>query len=64
MKFQNAIPFANFEQKMKTRSSPEASPEATLEVYKAGLDFVERTLGYKTTEEYENRAPPHRHRGR
>ncbi|GAB0131749.1 hypothetical protein EsDP_00000208 [Epichloe bromicola] len=59
----DAIPFAYFEQKLRTKSSseatPEATPEATLEVYKAGLDFVERTLGYKTMEENKNRAPPH-----
>ena len=47
------IPFAYFEQKLKINSSP----EATLEVYKAGLDFVERTLGLRTTE--QNRGPPH-----
>lgn len=49
----DAIHFVYFEQKLKIKSSP----EATLEVYKAGLDFVERTLGYKTTE--EKRTPPH-----
>ncbi|KAG8408481.1 hypothetical protein J3458_019517 [Metarhizium acridum] len=49
----DALPFVYFEQKLKLNSSP----QETLEVYKAGLAFVEHTLGCETAE--QNRAPPH-----